>query len=321
MSQTLHSRRDRSEPVAPDTAAPLSAHRARLLGLAYRMLGSLADAEDVLQDAWLRWHAVERSSVDDAEAYLVRIVTRLCLDRLRSAAAQRELYVGSWLPEPVADTQALSPENATELAEDLSFALLLALERLTGAERAAFLLHDVFDYRFDQVAAVLDRSAQACRQLASRARRAVRERHRPNGTPKRHRELLEAFVTATSSGELEALQALLVEDATAVSDGGPKALAARNVIRGRDRVARLILGVTGKHAVAGRAVHAEKARINGTLALRISIDGALDSVVLLETDGSRIKTIFIVRNPDKLTRLAHGSTEQRGVLDNGPVFR
>ncbi|MGA7803333.1 sigma-70 family RNA polymerase sigma factor, partial [Bradyrhizobium sp.] len=157
----------------PRDADPLALHRGRLLGLAYRMLGSRSDAEDVVQDAYLRFAGAR--DVQNTEAFLVTIVTRLCLDRLKSARAQREVYVGPWLPEPVFDASGLSAEAATELADDLSFALLLALDRLSPLERAAFLLHDVFDRPFAEVAAMLDRSEAACRQLAARARRGVRE--------------------------------------------------------------------------------------------------------------------------------------------------
>lgn len=168
--------------------------RGRLLGLAYRMLGSRTDAEDAVQDGWLRWADTDTSKVENAEAYLVTTVTRLCLDRLKSARAKREVYVGPWLPEPIADVEALSPHAATELADDLSFALLLALERLSPLERAAFLLHDVFDEPFAEVAQTLGRSEAAVRQLAARARRSVRDetpRRRPSAEA--HARLLGAF--------------------------------------------------------------------------------------------------------------------------------
>src|SRR3569623_3024316 len=157
----------------PHEDDPLAPHRGRLLGLAYRMLGSRSDAEDVVQDAYLRY--VDAHDVRNTEAFLVTVATRLCLDRLKSARAQREIYVGPWLPEPVFDAEGLSAHAATELADDLSFALMLALDRLSPLERAAFLLHDVFDTPFAEIAAMLDRSEDACRQLASRARRAVRD--------------------------------------------------------------------------------------------------------------------------------------------------
>src|SRR5437868_7567102 len=176
----------------PHDDDPLAPHRGRLLGLAYRMLGSRSDAEDVVQDAYLRFAGAH--GVHNPEAFLVTIVTRLCLDRLKSAKAQREIYVGPWLPEPVFDAESLSAEAATELADDLSFALLLALDRLSPLERAAFLLHDVFDMPFADVARTLDRTEAACRQLATHARQAVRkERPAPPAPPESHAKLLAAF--------------------------------------------------------------------------------------------------------------------------------
>ena len=164
-----------------DPAASFEPHRRRLLGLAYRMLGSMADAEDAVQEAYLRWHGANRDAVSDPKAFLMTTTARICLDLLTSARARREEYVGPWLPEPVLDTPSLAPDSHTELAEDLSVALLLTLDRLSPLERAAFLLHDVFDFSFSEVAAALDRSEAACRQLAARARAHVRE-VRPRGS-------------------------------------------------------------------------------------------------------------------------------------------
>src|SRR6185503_18276906 len=183
---------------------PLAPHRGRLLGLAYRMLGSRSDAEDVVQDAYLRFTGAQ--DIRNTEAFLVTVVTRLCLDRLRSAKTQREVYVGPWLPEPVFDADVLSAEAATELADDLSFALMLALERLSPLERAAFLLHDVFDRPFSEVAMMLDRTEPACRQLAARARRAVRDqRPAPSAAQDKHARLLSAFCQAAASGDVTTL--------------------------------------------------------------------------------------------------------------------
>src|SRR5215813_3551228 len=185
----------------PPDGDPLAPYRKRLIGLAYRMLGSRSDAEDVVQDAYLRFAGAQ--DVHNEEAFLVTVVTRLCLDRLKSAKTQRELYVGPWLPEPVFDADGLSAEAATELADDLSFALMLALERLSPLERAAFLLHDVFDRPFSEVAQMVDRSEPACRQLAARARRAVRDERpvpkaAPKAAPDSHARLLGAFCEAAA---------------------------------------------------------------------------------------------------------------------------
>jgi RNA polymerase sigma-70 factor, ECF subfamily len=276
---------------------PLAPYRGRLLGLAYRMLGSRSDAEDVVQDAYLRFAGAQ--NVHNPEAFLVTIVTRLCLDRLKSAKAQREIYVGPWLPEPVFDAEGLSADAATELADDLSFALLLALDRLSPMERAAFLLHDVFDTPFSEVAAMLDRTEAACRQLASRARRAVRdERPAPTATPDSHARLLQAFSDAVASGNVRQLAELLREDAVAITDGGGRKFAARNPIIGADKVARFFIGLASK--TAGHDVRIEPAVINGAVGALLFLDGELDLTLSMAVDGEKIAAIYIVRNPDKL---------------------
>jgi RNA polymerase sigma-70 factor, ECF subfamily len=281
---------------------PLAPHRGRLLGLAYRMLGSRSDAEDVVQDAYLR--STGAQNVHNPEAFLVTIVTRLCLDRLKSAKAQREIYVGPWLPEPVFDAERLSADAATELADDLSFALLLALDRLSPMERAAFLLHDVFDTPFSEVAAMLDRTEAACRQLASRARRAVRdERPAPTATPDSHARLLQAFSDAVASGNVRQLAELLREDAVALTDGGGRKFAARNPIIGADKVARFFIGLAGK--IAGQDVRIEPAVINGAVGALLYLDGELDLTLSMAIDGEKIAAIYVVRNPDKLQHLPH----------------
>lgn len=283
-------------------ADPLAAYRPKLLGLAYRMLGSRADAEDVLQDAYLRLAGAH--DVRNEEAFLVTTVTRLCLDRLKSARAKREIYVGPWLPEPVLDADALSPHAATEIADDLSFALLLALERLTPTERAAFLLHDVFDASFAEIAATLGKSEAACRQLASRARKAVRE-GRPNqaAPPDTHARLLAAFGEAVASGDVTRLAALLRADAIALSDGGGVKPAALNPIYGADKVARFYIGLARKYREGGKSWRFEPAQINGALGLLIYLDGALDQTLSIAIDGEHIAAIYAVRNPEKLARL------------------
>jgi RNA polymerase sigma-70 factor, ECF subfamily len=279
--------------------APFLAHRGRLIGLAYRMLGSRADAEDVIQDAWLRF--AQAQDVRNAEAFLVTTVTRLCLDRLKSARVRREIYVGPWLPEPVLDAEALSPHAATELADDLSFALLLALDRLSPAERAAFLLHDVFDAPFAAVAETLGKSEAACRQLAVRARQAIRaERPRPPTPDPDHTRLLAAFAGALASGDHEGLMAVLRADAVALSDGGGRKQAALNPIHGADRVSRFLLGLARKNAAAGRVLGVEATNINGASGLLIFLDGVLDQTLSIAVDGDRIVAIYLVRNPDKL---------------------
>jgi len=289
----------------PHDGDPLAPHRGRLLGLAYRMLGSRSDAEDIVQDAYLRFAGAQ--DVHNAEAFLVTVVTRLCLDRLKSARAQREVYVGPWLPEPVFDAEGLSAEAATELADDLSFALLLALDRLSPMERAAFLLHDVFDTPFSEIAAMLGRTEAACRQLATRARRAVRDqRPAPAATPDNHARLLQAFGEAVTSGSVARLAELLREDAVAITDGGGRKTAARNPILGADKVARFFIGLAAKNA--GHEIRVEPAMINGAIGALLYLDGELDHTMSMAVDGDKIAAIYIVRNPDKLRHLAGAST-------------
>jgi RNA polymerase sigma-70 factor, ECF subfamily len=284
----------------PHDSDPLAPHRGRLLGLAYRMLGSRSDAEDIVQDAYLRFAGAR--DVHNPEAFLVTIVTRLCLDRLKSAKAQREVYVGPWLPEPVCDADGLSPDAATELADDLSFALLLALDRLSPMERAAFLLHDVFDTPFAEIAAMLDRSEASCRQLATRARRAVRDnRPAPAATPDSHARLLTAFSDAVASGNVRQLAELLRADAVALTDGGGRKFAALNPIIGADKVARFFIGLAGK--TAGQRVRIEPAVINGAVGALLYLNGELDLTLSMAIDGERIAAIYVVRNPDKLRHL------------------
>jgi RNA polymerase sigma-70 factor (ECF subfamily) len=294
-----------------DPSATFEPHRRRLLGLAYRMLGSMAEAEDAVQEAYLRWHEVDRTSVEDPKAFLTTTTTRICLDVLKSARTRRETYIGPWLPDPVTDTAALAPDAQTELAEDLSVALLLALDRLSPLERAAFLLHDVFDYSFSQVADTLGRNEAACRQLASRARTRVRD-VRPKGVmpargasssidPK-HAELVSAFITASRSGDLATLTRLLTNDARLVTDGGGKVPAALNVIEGADHVAAFLTGVVRKGWTDEMSVRFDT--LNGLPGLIMSGPSGLVQTTAFEIEDSRVKAIYVVRNPDKLRHLA-----------------
>lgn len=296
--------------MSTDPAASFEPHRRRLLGLAYRMLGSMAEAEDAVQDAYLRWHDTDRAGVADPRAFLIRTTTRLCLDVLKSARVRREKYVGPWLPDPVTDTAALAPDAQTELAEDLSVALLLALDRLSPLERAAFLLHDVFDYSFTQVADALGRSEAACRQLASRARARVRELRPAGALPApaggsaldpKHLELVSAFITASRSGDVAALTQLLASDARVVSDGGGKVPAALNVIAGANRVAAFLAGVVRKGWTDEATARFET--INGLPGLILRWpDGSVQTAAFEIADGV-VTAIYIVRNPDKLRHL------------------
>lgn len=296
--------------MMPDPAASFEPYRRRLLGLAYRMLGSMADAEDAVQEAYLRWHGTERAKVADARAFLMTTTARICLDVLTSARARREEYVGPWLPEPVVDTDALAPDSHTELAEDLSIALMVTLDRLSPLERAAFLLHDVFDFSFGEVAATLDRTEAACRQLAARAREHVRAA-RPRGAEApvaksveidaKHEQLMSAFVMATGSGDLQGLTQLLASDVRVVTDGGGKVSAALNVIHSADHAARFLIGATRKGWREDFTMRF--ASINGLPGIILdSPEGPVQTTEFELKDGV-IRALYVVRNPDKLRRL------------------
>jgi RNA polymerase sigma-70 factor (ECF subfamily) len=297
--------------MTTDPSAGFEPHRRRLLGLAYRMLGSMAEAEDAVQEAYLRWHDTDRENVAEPNAFLITTTTRICLDVLKSARVRREKYIGPWLPDPVTDTTALAPDRQTELAEDLSVALLLALDRLSPLERAAFLLHDVFDYSFTQVADTLGRNEAACRQLASRARTRVREARPAGANPPRagsssvdakHAELVSAFITASRSGDVATLTRLLASDARVVTDGGGKVAAAINVIEGAERVAAFLVGAVRKGWTDDLTVRFDT--INGLPGLMVSGPHGVVQTNAFEIEGDAVKAIYVVRNPDKLRHLA-----------------
>jgi RNA polymerase sigma-70 factor (ECF subfamily) len=284
--------------AASGAAASFEPHRRHLTGVAYRMLGTLSEAEDVVQDAYLRWHAADRAKVDNPRAYLSRTVTRLCLDLLKSARVRREQYVGPWLPEPVLDDAALAVDAPGELAADLSVALMLALERLSPLERAAFLLHDVFDMDYAEVAKTLDRNEAACRQLAARARAHVRDtRPRFAVSADDGDRIAEAFLAAARTGDAGQLAGLLAEDAILWSDGGGKKAAALNPIHGAGRIARFFAGIVDKAPVL---TSVRFARVNGLPgAVAIEADGS-PYVVSVEVRAGKVVAVYILRNPDKL---------------------
>ncbi len=279
--------------------------RRRLFGLAYRMLGSATDAEDIVQETWLRAARKDAATIETPEAYFVTIATRLCVDELTSARARRERYVGPWLPEPIPDTEGLSPADAVEFADDLSFALLMTLERLSPQERAAFLLHDVFETPFAEIARALDRSEADCRQLASRARKAVKKAAPDRrATREEHEALLLKFAQAVSIGDPGTIAALFAPEAVAYTDGGGAVSAALNPIRGPEHIARLLVGIERKSAVPRHRMRATLADINGAPGFLLHIDGALDQTITIETSGGRISALYIVRNPAKLAALS-----------------
>jgi len=310
-----------STSATSNPATSFEPYRRRLLGLAYRMLGSMADAEDAVQETYLRWHAADRDRVSDPRAFLMTTTTRICLDLLTSARARHEQYVGPWLPEPVVDTAALGPDSRTELAEDLSIALLLTLDRLSPLERAAFLLHDVFDFSFAEVATTLDRSEAACRKLATRAREHVRAL-RPRGATvppvrageidAKHAQLISAFAAATQSGDLNALTQLLASDVRIVTDGGGKVRAALNVVEGADHAARFLIDVTRKRPDAWWRddFRPRFAIINGLPGIVVDAPEGPVQTAAFEIESGAIRALYVVRNPDKLRHLAPARHER-----------
>jgi RNA polymerase sigma-70 factor, ECF subfamily len=276
-------------------------HRAKLRGVAYRMLGSRSDAEDIVQDAYLRWHRADKEDIRSAEAWLVTVVTRLSIDRLRQVKQERESYVGPWLPEPLVEAEAPPADAATELASSLSMAFLVVLERLAPEERAAFLLHEVFESGYDEIAKILGKSEAACRQLVSRARKRVHEeRPRVQVSEAARTTLLNRFVQAILTNDKDLMMDVLAKDVAWVSDGGGKARAALKPVLGNDAVARFALGVIGRHA---REATFRQVTINGETGLALYFNAQLLSVMAVRTDGARILDVFATLNPEKLSQI------------------
>lgn len=295
-------------------AAEFETHRGALRGLAYRMLGSLSDAEDMVQETWLRWtHARD---VESPRAWLMRVLSRLCLDRLKSARVQREHYYGTWLPEPLVDSAPASRD--TEVDESVSLALLLVLEKLSPEERAAFLLHEVFGHRFVEIAHILGKSEPACRKLVSRARRRVHEKQpRFSATREEHEELLRRFLDACRQGELGPMLDLFGERVALYSDGGGKVPAVPKVLTDRTTIARFFIGITRNNLRAG-ALTAQCVSFNGAPGVLVLLDGQLLSAISLGVANGKIAAIYGLRNPDKLRKF-HGflATPQRRLNPQG----
>ena len=287
-----------------DTA--FTAARPRLFAIAYRMLGTRADAEDVLQDAWMCWHQADQSALQSAEAWLVTVVTRLSIDRLRAAKAEREAYVGWWLPEPLveAESNAPTPETAVELAGDLSVALLWVLERLSPEERAAFLMRQVFDQDYAEIAALLGKSEAACRQMVHRASdRVQQDRPRFDVSADTHRDLLERFAEASRSGQRDAIRALLADDAHLVGDGGGKVPSFTRIIQDAEQITKIYCELVR----AMGNVRYQHARVNGEPGLLRYVDEKLESAQSFVIENGRIVAIYVVRNPDKLAHIGTGA--------------
>jgi RNA polymerase sigma-70 factor (ECF subfamily) len=280
------------------TLEAFQAVRPRLFGIAYRMLGTVSEAEDVVQDAWVRWQGTDRSAVREPAAFLATTVTRLAINVLDSARSRREVYVGPWLPEPVAT--AGDPTLGAERAEAMSLAVLLLLERLTPAERAAFVLHEAFDYPYRQIAEVLEVSEANARQLATRARKHIDREREAEVAPADQQRLLAAFVAAAQNGDLHALEAVLADDVIALSDGGGVVLAARKPVIGRERVAHFLLGVLEKY---GTDIEAVPVELNGGVGFVGIRNGELMAAWTLEFGPGGVTRWFNVLNPAKLSHL------------------
>jgi RNA polymerase sigma-70 factor, ECF subfamily len=287
-----------------DTAELAERERPRLFGVAYRLLGTVADAEDAVQETFLRWEQADQAAVENPGGWLTTVLTRYCLDQLRSARTRREAYVGPWLPEPlveVADMLAEDPAGRVTLDESVSLAMLVVLETLSPAERAVFVLHDVFGLSFEEVAAMVGRTPAACRQLASRARRHV-EKRRPRFDPdaEQQRRVVAAFLDASARGDLEALLSLLDPSVVLRADGGGRVRAAGRPVEGPEPVARVLLaGRRWYPGLAGRLV-----MVNGGTGALMTAGGEVVAVVGVTIAGGRITEIDLVANPDKLERAA-----------------
>jgi RNA polymerase sigma-70 factor, ECF subfamily len=281
-----------------DSIGIFNQHRQRLFGLAYRMLGTRDDAEDIVQETYIRWHNADRDAIESAEAWLVTAATRLSIDRLRKASRDRQSYIGPWLPEPIMISPEASPQENAELASDLSLAFMVLLERLSPAERAVFLLHDIFDCDYAEIARILDRSEAAVRQMNHRARERVRSdrvRHLPDNAE--HVRLMRSFVAASAAGDPGTVMSLLAPNVALVSDGGGKVSAARKIVTGATRVGRIFYMTGPMHPDRIREYIVDVNREKGVLTL---FDGEPAAITTFEINDGQITGIYRVMNPEKL---------------------
>ncbi|MFE4589395.1 RNA polymerase sigma-70 factor [Streptomyces laurentii] len=299
MTPRHHPREDSVVDAADPATESFVAHRNLLFTVAYEMLGSAADAEDVLQETWLRWAGVDLSEVRDQRAYLVRITTRQAINRLRTMSRRKESYVGPWLPEPLLTTPDVAQD--VELAESVSMALMLVLETLSPTERAVFVLREVFDVGYEEIAAAVDKTPAAVRQIAHRARAHVEARRPREVVPARvTRAAFDSFRSALDTGDLQGLLDVLAPDVVLLSDGGGIKSAARRPVLGADKVARFILGGITKYRIVLTTVPTV---VNGSPGLVMMVDGEADGILAFRFEGDRISGLYFVRNPEKLTRI------------------
>ena len=280
-------------------------HRRFLFSIAYRMLGSVVDAEDMVQEAFLRWRQASDEEITSPRAYLATIITRLCINHLNSARVKREEYVGAWLPEPLITAQIRDTVAESRMAESLSMAFLILLESLSPVERAVLLLRDIFDYDYAEIAGMLGKSEANCRQILRRARqRLTNRRTRFDTSPEQQERLMQKFTCAAAAGDMEGLLALLADDITCWSDGGGKAAATMRPVCGRERVARLIVGSLRKLAPPDRVTRLLE--VNGQPGIINYVDQRPQSVVILDTIADQVQTIYVITNPEKLNGVISG---------------
>src|SRR5579864_7412068 len=294
---------ERPEMLEPQNRAEtFHQYRSLLFSIAYRMLGSVADAEDMLQETFIRWQKSSEEEIRSPRAFLVTIISRLCINHLQSARVQREEYVGQWLPEPILTGPRSDPSQASQLDESLSLAFLLLLERLTPMERAVFLLREVFDYEYSEIAQTLGQSEANCRQILARARKHVAEaRPRFDASPQQSEQLLRRFLDASSNGDMDGLVALLSREVVFHSDGGGKAAAVPNLVYGPDNVARAILG--GLKKLVPKNLVRRMAHINGQPGVVSYVDGRPFSIFTMDIADGLVRNIYVVTNPEKLAHL------------------
>lgn len=277
-------------------------HRSLLFGIAYRMLAQVSEAEDVVQETWLRWQKQDAAAIQSAKAWLVAATTRLCIDRLRSARHQREQYYGIWLPEPLVPAVEANSGTAAELADSLGMAFMLLLETLSPDERAVFLLREVFDYDYADIAAIVGKSEPACRQIVRRAKQSLQDNPPPSTPPTEHaRQLVETFLAATASGDVQQMLSLLSEDSKVLSDGGGRVKAAGRPILGADHVSRFLLGIWPRFVTR---MEARTVSVNGQPGLLMMLNGIVQYAFSFDVVADRIRAIYIICNPDKLRHLA-----------------
>lgn len=288
-------------------------HRQLLFGIAYRMLGTVMDAQDMVQDTYVRWQKAGPEEIRSPRAWLTTTITRLCINHLQLARVQRETYVGSWLPEPLVDERAPDPAEATQLADSLSLAFLVLLETLTPAERAVFILREGFGYEFSEIAAVVEKSEANCRQILARARKHVEERRpRFDASPAETEKLVRPFIAAVRKGDLDALLAAMAEDVVLVSDGGGKAHPPVPPMHGAEMIARMLINVSRKNAAETATEDLRLVSINGLPGFVSFVGGRPRRVVAFGFKQGRVHAIFVVTNPDKLRHVSPEPRESPG---------